>query len=67
MNWLRFREGFWGVIQVVALLALVWGLWENVRKPKTRQSGIIALAVLCGLGLIVGLVRGFGVRIVMGG
>ena len=61
-----FREGFWLVVQIVCILGMGYTMVSMLHTPKTRQLGMWTLGIIIGLGLVVGLLKGFGVRIITG-
>ena len=67
MDKIGFREGVWEAIQGASVLlsALIVILWMS--DQKTRRQGLWLLATLLISGLIGGLLKGLGVRIITGG
>ena len=67
MDKVGFQEGVWEAIQVVSVAALVLCLIIWLSDQKTRQQGLWLLGIVLVSGLIGGLLKGLGIRIVTGG
>ena len=67
MDKMLFRDGFWETIRGVGIIGLVFCVLAWLSDQKTRRQGLWLLAILLISGLIGGLLKGFGVRIIMGG
>ena len=67
MNWHVAAVAFRETLVVVLAFLGGRGVYKALRQEGTRRGALMVVGTIIVVALIVGLVRGLGLRVVMGG